>query len=220
MIMARVTEEILPAALEQLARVDADLARACRDCGPPPLRAEPPGFGTLLRTVVGQQVSVAAASAIWTRLLAAAGDAAGQVAPEAFLALDEDDLKAVGFSRRKMDYGAAMAEDLVTGRVDLAGLDGLDDEAAIAELVKLKGIGRWTAEVYLLFAHGRPDVWPADDLGLMSGVALPKNLPARPDAHELRRIAEPWRPWRGVAARLVWHARRQPGLAEDKRKPG
>ena len=212
------SDAALSRGLEALARLDPDLGAAYRDFGAPPLRAEQPGYRALLRIIVGQQVSVASASAIWGRLQEACGGSPlGGIQPEAFLALDEDALKAVGLSRQKMAYGRAIAEDLVSGRVDLESLSGLDDEAAIAELRKLKGIGRWSAEVYLLFSLGRPDVFPADDLGLMIGVQKLKRLAARPDARTLRDLVAPWRPWRAVAARLIWHVRGQLALPEDSR---
>lgn len=212
-----VTEETLPQGLDQLSRLDPDLGAVYREFGAPPLRAEPPGYKALLRIIVGQQVSVASASAIWSRLLAASADERGDVAPEVFLAHDDAALKAIGLSRQKMAYGRSIAEDLASGRIDLEGLAETDDEAAIAELCKLKGIGRWSAEVYLLFSLGRPDVFPADDLGLMVGVQKLKGLAERPDAKTLRRLVEPWRPWRAVAARLIWHVRGQLGLPEDRR---
>ena len=211
------SEAALREGLEQLARLDPDLGAAYRDFGAPPLRNEAPGYRALLRIIVGQQVSVASASAIWNRLLAACGGPRGEIQPEGFLALDEDALKAVGFSRQKTAYGRAIADDLVSGRVDLEALTGLNDEAAIAELCKLKGIGRWSAEVYLLFSLGRPDVFPADDLGLMIGVQKLKQLAERPDAKTLRDLVAPWQPWRAVAARLIWHVRGNLGLPEDAR---
>lgn len=211
------SEAALREGLEQLAHLDSDLGAAYRDFGAPPLRAEQPGYRALLRIIVGQQVSVASASAIWGRLREACGDPFGEIQPEAFLALDEEAMKAVGLSRQKIAYGRAIAEDLVSGRVDLETLAGLDDEAAIAELRRLKGIGRWSAEVYLLFSLGRPDVFPADDLGLMIGVQKLKRLAERPDARTLRDLVAPWRPWRAVAARLIWHVRGQLALPEDSR---
>ena len=211
------SDAALSRGLEALARLDPDLGAAYRDFGAPPLRAEQPGYRALLRIIVGQQVSVASASAIWGRLQEACGGRAGDVRPQRFLALDEDALKAVGLSRQTRAYGRAIAGDLESGRVDLESLAGLDDEAAIAELRKLKGIGRWSAEVYLLFSLGRPDVFPADDLGLMIGVQKLKRLAARPDARTLRDLVAPWRPWRAVAARLIWHVRGQLALPEDSR---
>ena len=135
----------------------------------------------------------------------------------AFLTLGDDDLRTVGFSRQKTAYGRAIAEDLVSGRVDLGNVEAMDDEAAIAELVKLKGIGRWSAECFLLFSYGRPDVWPADDVGLMIGMEKIKGLKTRPDAKRMRKLAAPWSPWRGVAARLLWHVRKLDVVPADRK---
>jgi DNA-3-methyladenine glycosylase II len=206
----RITEETLPEALEALGRLDADFAAAAVAHGPPPLRAREPGFAALLRIIVAQQVSLASASAIWGRLI----EAAKPLTPDTFLGLDDAALGAVGFSRQKMRYGRALADDLRTGRIDIAGLEAMDDETAIDHLVQAKGIGRWSAEVYLLFAMGRPDVWPADDVGLMIGVERLKGLAARPDRARMVELAEAWRPWRSVAARMLWHVRGKVGLPD------
>ena len=191
-----------------LAAADRDLGRAYRAHGLPPLRYRPPTYDTLLRIIVAQQVSVASANAIWGRLQERLDVVDQDVTPAAFLSLGDEDLRTVGFSRQKTAYGRAIAEDLVGKRVDLGAVEALDDEAAIAELVKLKGIGRWSAECFLLFSYGRPDVWPADDVGLMIGMEKIKGLKKRPDAKRMRRLAKPWSPWRGVAARLLWHIRK------------
>ncbi len=197
----RLTRRTLPGALDELARRDPDLARAYRAVGVPPIRHRRPGFATLLRIICGQQVSTASARAIFARLEAAASP----LTPSAFLALDDDALRAIGFSRQKMLYGRALAGDVAAGRLDLAGLGRLDDEAAVAKLVQVKGVGRWSAEIYLLFALRRPDVWPVDDLAVVNAVARVKGLAARPGRNEMARLGEPWRPWRSAAARLMWH---------------
>ncbi len=210
-------EASLTEGCEALASADSDLERVYRAHGLPPLRYRPPTYDTLLRIIVAQQVSVASANAIWGRLqerLTNSDEA--EVTPEAFLTLDGEALRAIGFSRQKTGYGHAIAEDLVNGRVDLGTVETLADEEAIAELVKLKGIGRWTAECFLLFSYGRPDVWPADDVGLMIGMEKIKSLKKRPDAKRMRKLAEAWRPWRGVAARLLWHVRRLDIVPADK----
>jgi DNA-3-methyladenine glycosylase II len=128
--------------------------------------------------------------------------------PAAFLALSDDDLRAVGLSGAKMKYGRSLATDIVEGRIDFRALDDLDDAAAIAMLTQAKGIGPWTAEIYLMFAHGRPDIMPGLDLGLVVAAQHLKRLRKRPDAKRLLKIAEPWRPWRSAAALLRWHYRR------------
>lgn len=203
-----VCETSLTEGCEALAAADPDLGRAFRAHGLPPLRYRPPTYDTLLRIIVAQQVSVASANAIWGRLQERLVAVDEDVTPAAFLTLGDDDLRVVGFSRQKTAYGRAIAEDLVSARVDLGTVEALDDEAAIVELVKLKGIGRWSAECFLLFSYGRPDVWPADDVGLMIGMERIKGLKKRPDAKRMRRLAKPWSPWRGVAARLLWHVRK------------
>lgn len=206
-----VTEQTLPQALRALAMADPDVARALEEVGPPPLRYRPPGFATLLRIIVAQQVSLASAQAIADRLQAACDP----VTPEGFLSLSDEDLRRVGLSRPKQRYGRALAAQVLSGELDLAAVADLDDEPAIAALTRAKGIGRWSAEVYLLFSLGRPDVFPVDDVGLMVGAQLLKRLAARPDRHGLLELGEPWRPYRAVAARLLWHCRRQAGAIPD-----
>jgi len=194
----------LKKALRHLAKVDADFARVLDEVGPPELRIVPSGFGGLMRSIVGQQVSVHAARSIWLRLEAAVPD----MAPASFLAQSDEQLRAVGLSAAKMRYGRSLAGDIVEGRIDFSALDALDDETAIAMLCQAKGIGRWTAEIYLMFAHGRPDIMPGLDLGLVIAAQHLKRLRKRPDAKRLVRIAEQWRPWRSAAALLLWHYRR------------
>lgn len=195
------SEVSLSEGLEALARADADVARALAEAGPPSLRSREPGFEALLGAIVSQQISKAAAQTVWDRL-AAAADPLG---PETILALDDDALRAAGLSRQKALYARGLAEAVVSGAIDLAGLAHLPDEEVVQQLVALKGIGRWSAEIYLLFALGRPDAFPADDLALMIGAQRLKRLDQRPARGELMEIAEAWRPWRGPAALLLWH---------------
>jgi DNA-3-methyladenine glycosylase II len=197
-------------ALAELARRDADIAKAWARVGDPPPRRRPKGFPALIGSIVGQQVSAASARAIWGRLLAA-----GPLTPERFLQLSEAELRAIGFSRQKILYGRGIAEAIASGALNFRRLHRLEDEAAIAELVRLKGIGRWTAEIYLLFGLQRLDIWPADDLGLQVGVQRLKRLESRPGRAALIEIAEPWRPWRGVAARFLWHYYHVTGRRDD-----
>jgi DNA-3-methyladenine glycosylase II len=202
-------DERLRPALEALAAADADFAAAYARCGLPPVRRSEPGFAGLIRMIAGQQVSVASARAIIARLEA-------RVAPltaEGFLALDEAALRGVGLSRPKMTYGRLLAEAVAGGSLDIDGLAGLDDDAALAALTALKGIGRWTAEIYLLFALERPDVWPAGDLALCVAAQHLKRLDARPDEAAMRALGEAWRPHRSAAARFLWHLYRHPGVA-------
>ncbi len=197
----KITAKTLARAVGELAARDADFAVVFRQTGLPPLRARPAGFATLLKIICAQQVSTASARAIIGRL----EEAAHPLTPETFLALDDGALKAIGFSRAKAAYGRGLAEAVRDGRLGLRNLARMDDAPAIAELVKIKGIGRWTAEIYLLFALRRPDLWPVDDLAVVEAVKRLKGLPERPSADEMVRIGEAWRPWRSVAARMLWH---------------
>jgi len=169
--------------------------------GPPPLWDRPPGFATLLHIILEQQVSLASARAAFERLKLAL---APEVTPRAFLGLDDAQLLAVGFSRQKTRYGRELARALLEGRLDLDDLAGLQDAAARAALTALKGIGPWTAEIYLLMVLLRPDAWPRGDLALASAARTLFDLPALPGPTELERMAEAWRPHRAVAARLLW----------------
>jgi DNA-3-methyladenine glycosylase II len=153
---------------------------------------------------VGQQVSVHAARSIWLRLEAAVPS----MEPVDFLKLSDEELRAVGLSGAKTRYGRSLAADIVEGRIDFDALHALDDAAAVAMLTQAKGIGPWTAEIYLMFAHGRPDIMPGLDLGLVVAAQHLKRLRKRPDAKRLLKIAEAWRPWRSAAALLLWHYRR------------
>ncbi len=191
----------LRGALDALSGVEPRFADALARVGYPEARLRPRGYQTLLRTIVGQQVSVAAAGAVWTRLEAALG--AG-CPPDALQASDFDALRACGLSRQKQGYARSLAALILSGELDLSSLPD-DDEDAIAQLVKVKGIGRWSAEIYLLFAEGRPDIWPAGDLAVQVEVGRILDLPARPSEAETRALAEAWRPWRGAAAVLAWH---------------
>ncbi len=203
-------DETLRPALERLAACDPDIARHYAHCGLPPERGRPLGFAGLAQIIAAQQVSAASANAIIGRLEAALSP----VTPEGFLGLDNGALKAIGLRRPKMRYCRALAEDLLAGRIDLDGLAALDDEAAIEHLVRAKGIGVWSAEIYLLFALRRPDVWPADDLAVRVAVQRVKGLAARPGRTEMVALAAPWRPHRSAAARFLWHAYHHPGLPE------
>jgi DNA-3-methyladenine glycosylase II len=186
-----------------LAAAEPAFARALELAGPPaPLPVRPPGFGTLLKIILEQQVSITAAEAMWRKL----DVACRPLTPDAFLRLDDGTLRACGFSRQKAAYGRALALDLAEGRLDLDAVHAAPDDEAGAMLVRLKGIGRWSAEIYLMFALGRPDVWPADDLGIQVGLQEVLGLAERPRRDAADLLAEPWRPLRTTAARMVWHA--------------
>ena len=170
--------------------------------GPPRFRRRRNGFGTLLHIILEQQVSIDAAAAMHKRLLGLCDP----LVPEGFLALDDATLRSCGFSRQKMGYARHLAQMVASGTFDFIRLAAADDEAALAELLVIRGIGRWSAEVYLLFALGRPDIWPAADLGLQVAMGDHLGLGSRPGEIELRRRGEAWRPWRSVAACLFWQS--------------
>jgi DNA-3-methyladenine glycosylase II len=187
--------------LRALGRKDPDLARALKEVGPPPPRARPAGFASLLDIVLAQQVSTHSYRAIAKRL----EEAIGVSTPRSILDLEEGHFRRIGFSRQKVVYARGIAEATHAGTLDLEAIAVMADEQAMAELVKLKGVGRWTAEIYLMFCLGRPDIMPAGDLALREAAGLVKHKRKRPDEAQLRRMAESWRPWRSVAARLLWH---------------
>jgi DNA-3-methyladenine glycosylase II len=187
--------------LDHIAASDANMARALAIAGYPEARIRERGYATLLRTIVGQQVSVAAAASVWRKLESLLGE---EIAPDMLLASDFDALRGCGLSRQKQGYARSLCELVVTGALDLDNLP-LDDEAAIAELTRIKGIGRWSAEIYLLFAEGRPDIWPAGDLAVQAGLHKLLGLEARPSEKETRALAQAWRPHRGAAAIFTWH---------------
>jgi DNA-3-methyladenine glycosylase II len=185
--------------------------------GPPRFRRRRNGFGTLLHIILEQQVSIDAAAAMHRRLVGLCRP----LSPATFLDLDDATLRSCGFSRQKAGYARGLAGAVASGEFDFVRLAEADDETALAQLLALKGIGRWSAEIYLLFALGRPDIWPAADLGLQIAAGEQLALGSRAGELELRRRGEAWRPWRSVAACLFWqsylHARRRaaPGLPPE-----
>ncbi len=186
--------------LEALAVADPRLVAVRASAGQVPLRLLEPGFATLASVVVSQQVSLASAKAIFGRLTALIDP----LTAEGVLAAGPDTLRQAGLSRPKMRTLEAMARLVAAGELDLAHIEHLPSEEAVARLVAVPGIGPWTAESYLLFAVGHPDVFPSRDLALQVAAADALGLPARPDHAALARIASSWSPWRGVAARLLW----------------
>ena len=194
-------ETALRTSLDALAADQPAIAALIERLGYPQPRQRAPGYETLLRTIVGQQVSVAAAASVWNKLEAAVGEGC---APDALLAQDYDTLRACGLSRQKQGYARSLAELVVSGALDLHALPE-DDEEAIAALVRVKGIGRWSAEIYLLFAEGRKDIWPAGDLAVQIAVGQIMGLDARPAERETRALAEGWRPHRSAMALMAWH---------------
>lgn len=194
--------------LDALSRREPRLVQELARIGYPQPRIRPPGFKTLLRTIIGQQVSVAAASSMWARLEAELG---ADFTPACLLARDFDTLRACGLSRQKQSYARSLCELVEAEALDFDTLPA-DDEAAIALLTRIKGIGRWSAEIYLLFAEGRPDIWPAGDLAVQEGVKRLLELPERPAEKATRALAEPWAPQRGSMAIFAWHYYANPAL--------
>jgi DNA-3-methyladenine glycosylase II len=178
-----------------LAAQDPGFARALPLVGPLPLRREPDGFAALLRAIVGQQVSVASARAIWGRL-----EGAGLTEPTALAAALDEDLRAIGLSRQKARYGRALAE----AGIDFNALRAAPDAEVVRTLVAVPGIGVWTAEIYAMFALGRADVFAPGDLALQEAARVLYRLDKRPTEKILRGMAEAWSPWRSVAARVLW----------------
>ena len=203
------SRQALHGALTALAANDAAVAKTLALVGLPEPRGRAPGAATLARTIVGQQVSVASANAILGRLEALVG---ADLPTAAFAAASDEALREVGLSRQKAGYLRSLAAEVTSGRLDLSALPA-DDEAAIAALMAVKGIGRWSAEIYLLFAEGRPDVWPAGDLAVQASVGAMLGLEARPTERALRELGERWRPHRGAMAILAWHRYNSAGVA-------
>jgi len=202
------TADQIRTSLEEVAQREPAIARALEAAGYPEPRIRPTGYKTMLRTIVGQQVSVAAASSMWNKLEAELGE---DFKPTCLLERDFDTLRACGLSRQKQGYARSLCELVAAGEVDFENLPE-DDEEAIAELTKIKGIGRWSAEIYLLFAEGRPDIWPAGDLAVMAGIGKILGMEERPDEKTTRALSEPWRPHRGATAIFTWHCYNNPAL--------
>lgn len=183
-----------------LAKADKRMARAIALSGPVPLRRKPPGYAALAEIILSQMVSKASANALQRKLVLAAGD----ISPAAILALSPEALREAGLSRAKAETLVRVGHAVLAGELDLEHLCKLEGLAAISAMTSIKGIGPWTAEVYLLFCAGHPDVFPAGDVALQSAAAEILGLEVRPQPRALYRLAEEWSPWRGVAARLLW----------------
>ena len=195
------TESSYRRAIKALTERDGDLAKVVSDHGRPKRWQRQPGFATLVLLILEQQVSLASAQATYNRLEAACGE----VRPEPVLALDDEALKGAGLSRQKTRYVRLLAQAVDEGSLELDGLGGLGDEDARGQLTRITGIGEWTADIYLLSALQRADVWPAKDLALQVAAHELKGLDARPNHIELAEIGEAWRPYRTIAARILWH---------------
>ncbi len=187
--------------VEELAKRDEGFAGIVSAYGPPPLWEREEGFHTLIHIILEQQVSLASAKAAYTKLQ----QAINPLAPENFLTLNDENLRQIGFSRQKMRYGRALACAIMDQSLDLTGLSELDDREAKARLMTVKGIGPWTADIYLLMALGRPDIWPKGDLALEVAFQRLKGLPKKPTWEEIKAASNAWKPLRAVAARLLWH---------------
>jgi DNA-3-methyladenine glycosylase II len=196
------TIDSINAAVDELARREKAFASVLEKHGRPEPRVSDPGATTLLRTIVGQQVSVAAARSMWAKLEAGYGSPPDL---KKIRKATDEELRLAGLSRQKAGYARSLAELVLSGELDLARLPE-DDEEAIAHLTRIKGIGRWSAEIYLLFAEGRTDVWPAGDLAVQIEIGRLLGLDGKPTEKQLRELADAWRPHRGAVAVLAWHS--------------
>ncbi|MBD2167558.1 DNA-3-methyladenine glycosylase 2 family protein [Calothrix membranacea FACHB-236] len=195
------TQETFAHALMVLASFDSDFAGILEKFGPPPMWERERGFPTLLRIILEQQVSLAAAKAVYTRLCGIVQT----LTPENFLTLDDMQLRGVGFSRQKMLYCRELANAMSNGQLNLMQLETMDETTIRTQLKRIKGIGDWTVDIYLLMALQRPDVFPKGDLGVAIALQKLKGLTTRPTPAEIEAIAQNWRPWRAVATRILWH---------------
>ena len=197
----RLTRRSFDQAVEFLRDVDFDLGKVLSRLGPPPMWDREPGFPTLVHIILEQQVSLASAKAAFDKL----SDTIAPLGPKSFLTLDDTTLKSIGFSGQKGRYCRELAHAIIDGTLDLDVLPSLLDQEVCTELEKVIGIGPWTAHIYLLMVLLRPDVWPPGDMALAAAVQDLKGLDHRPESEELQEFAERWRPWRSVAARILWH---------------
>jgi len=195
------TKKRLAVGLSELAQGDKDLAVVVDRHGPPPMWSRKPGFSTLVQIILEQQVSLASAKAAFGKLQSSIPE----VTPHGLLSLGDRDLKSIGFSRQKVRYCRDLSQAIVDERFDVEGLSRLPDADAKEALMGRVGIGRWTADIYLLMALRRPDIWPKGDLALAKAAQQVKNLAEVPDQDRLEELAENWTPWRAVAARVLWH---------------
>lgn len=198
--MEGLTEITVRRAAKHLARRDEDLARILKSFGPPPLWARPPGFSTLVKIILEQQVSLASAASLFNRLK----KNTVPFRPERIIELGEVHLKSCGLTRQKTAYCLHLSESLSSKRLRLSQLSRMSDGEVRASLMEIKGLGSWSADVYLLMVLRRPDIFPATDLALVSALTELKQLPVRPNTNELLEMAEAWRPYRSVAARMLW----------------
>ncbi len=194
-------EKLLNIAVKELSIADADLKYIFNKYGAPPLWDREEGFHTLIRIILEQQVSLKSAEATYNKLFAEANP----LTPQKFLEFSDTQLKSFGFSRQKTSYSRNVANTIFEGHLDLTALPKMEIEEVKSELMKIKGIGNWTSDIYLLMVLKRPDVWPSGDLALAVAIQKIKNLDNRPNNDEMKEISKNWKPWRAVAARMLWH---------------
>src|SRR5256886_5748152 len=199
-VTLQLTTEPVAEGVADLARRDPHLAAVIARHGAPPLWDRPPGFETLVQIILEQQVSLSAGRAAYGRL----ERLAGAVTPERVAALAESDLRSAGLTRQKSSYVRGLALAIVAGEFDPTALTKMDDESARTELIKLRGVGAWTADIYLLMALGRADIWPSGDLALVAAIREVKRMRSLPSSDHIGRITRAWSPWRTVAARVLW----------------
>ena len=194
-------ETNIKTALDALTRVDSDVASILITTGYPAPRISPAGFESFLNTIVSQQISTKAAATIWQRVC----DLMTDITPNALLALDGNQLREAGLSQRKMEYAQGLAEAIVSGQFSPDALAKLDDERAIEEIIQIRGFGRWSAEIYLMFSLQREDIFPADDLILLTSLQRLKRLSERPTPAVARKTIEHWAPYRSAGSLFLWH---------------
>ncbi|HIE92479.1 MAG TPA: DNA-3-methyladenine glycosylase 2 family protein [Acidobacteria bacterium] len=197
----RLTKARLLEGVDAVCAVDPDLARIAERFGPPPLWGRAPGYATLVQIILEQQVSLASAKATFVRMR----NAFGEVTAEGIASLSAADIQTAGVTRQKASYCLGLAQLIQSGGLDLRALGRAEDREVRRRLIEIRGIGAWTADIYLLMALGRPDIWPDGDLALATAAQQVKRLRRRPDDARLRALAARWAPWRAVAARLLWH---------------
>lgn len=201
MDLTTLTDETYLRGISELGIQEASLASVVSRWGNPPFWTHSPGFPGVVIAILAQQVSLESARAAFTKL----ENAIGSFNPEEFLSLDDNTLRVIGFSRQKASYVRGVARGIMAGEIDLEALESMDNGDARKILMELRGIGAWTADTYLLFSLRRADVWPSGDLALAKAIQGLRGVAKTPGSEEVDRIAEHWRPWRAVAARILWH---------------
>ncbi|WP_409439283.1 DNA-3-methyladenine glycosylase family protein [Psychromonas sp. GE-S-Ul-11] len=199
-------EQTIARGMQALSLLDEDIAAAFKELGPPSHRSRPAGFETFLSTIVGQQLSTKVAAIIMQRLI----NLMGSVTPTRLIEIEDQALRDVGLSWRKVEYVKRLANAIITNSLDIESLSDLSDQDAIIEIMQLKGFGRWSAEIYLIFSLNRQDIFPADDLGILLGLAKLKGLPEKPTPKQARQMVEHWQGWRSFGSLFLWQYYHQP----------